>query len=490
VFVSRPLIPCGGLAAESSRATEIDLRKDRALRMNAPSTSNGLLEAIWSLLSSIRLTLVLLLSLATTSIIGTLIPQNSDPAAYLAAFGEPLFRFFSVLGLFDMYHSWWFQLLMVLLTANIVVCSADRMSSQRSILFVLRPRFQAARFRNLPDRAEFDDERPPETLRSLYESYFSRRARAVQAEADDTGFRMFGETGRWTRFGVYTVHLSVVLLLIGGLIGSIFGFDGFVTIPEGETVQQITLRNSGERLRLPFAIRCDDFDVSFYETGAPKEFRSSLSLLEEGQPVQQKDIVVNDPLRYRGISIFQSSYGSLPSNEAVLSFTSRNTGMVYTKDMKIGQQIAVPENLGTFALIELRRQAQFRGHPVGDAFIGRLTPPAGGSPEEVVLPIRFPTFDKMRRGEVVIAVDQFKERHYTGLQVNQDPGVDVVYIGFILMIVGCYVTFFMSHQQVCIEVSRRGAVTRVTVWGTANKNKAALDRRIQRLAQRLKEISP
>ena len=55
----------------------------------------------------------LLLSLAATSIIGTLIPQNSDPAAYVSVFGETLFRFFGVLGLFDMYHSWWFLLLLV-----------------------------------------------------------------------------------------------------------------------------------------------------------------------------------------------------------------------------------------------------------------------------------------------------------------------------------------------------------------------------------------
>ena len=62
--------------------------------MTAPSTSNGLLDAVWNLFASIRLTIVLLFSLAATSIIGTLIPQNSEPAAYLAAFGEPLFRFF------------------------------------------------------------------------------------------------------------------------------------------------------------------------------------------------------------------------------------------------------------------------------------------------------------------------------------------------------------------------------------------------------------
>jgi cytochrome c biogenesis protein len=201
----------------------------------------------------------------------------------------------------------------------------------------------------------------------------------------------------------------------------------------------------------------------------------------------QKDILVNDPLRYRGISIFQSSYGSLPAREAVLSFTSRSTGMVYTQEMKIGQEFILPEDLGTFFLMDLRPNTQFRGHPVGDAFIGRLTPP-NASPVEIVLPIRFPTFDRMRRGEVVIAVEEFQERHYTGLQVNKDPGVNLVYLGFVLMILGCYVTFFTSHQQVCIQVGRRGERSRIVVSGTANKNRTAVERRVQRLAAMLQEL--
>ncbi len=455
--------------------------------MTAPSSSGGFANAIWNMLASVKLTIGLLLSLAVTSIIGTLIPQNSEPAAYVSAFGENLYRFFAVLDLFDMYHSWWFQILMVLLAANIIVCSVDRLRANRKILFVRKPRFQAARFRAVPDRRGFDDKRPVAALRALYEPYVSRKARAVRVETTPQGFVMFGENGRWTRFGVYSVHLSVVLLLIGGLIGSIFGFDGFVTIPEGDSVQQITLRNNGQRLALPFAIRCDDFDVSFYETGAPKEFRSRLTLLQDGQPVLQKDIIVNDPLRYQGISIFQSSYGSLPAKEAVLSFTSRATGMVNTRDMKIGQEISMPENLGRFVLTELRHQALFRGHPVGDAFVGRLIPP-NGSEQEVILPIRFPTFDKMRRGEVVIAIDQFKQRHYTGLQVNKDPGVEVVYAGFILMILGCYVTFFRSHQQLCIEAVQTGGTTRVEVSGTTNKNRAALEHRVRKLSKALEEL--
>ncbi|MFO7709335.1 MAG: cytochrome c biogenesis protein ResB [Desulfobacterales bacterium] len=454
--------------------------------MTPSPASNGITEAIWKLFASIQLTIVLLLSLAATSVIGTLIPQNAEPAAYISAYGETLFRFFWVLGLFDMYHSWWFQVLMMMLAANVIVCSADRISAQRRILLVRRPRFEAERFRSLPEREAFEDDRPPAALQTPYTAVFARKLRAVQVEPTDAGFLIVAETGRWTRFGVYAVHFSVVLLLIGGLIGSLFGFDGFVNIREGDTVQQITLRGTGERLHLPFAIRCNDFSVSFYETGAPKEFRSSLTILENGREVLQKDIIVNDPLRYQGISIFQSSYGSVPSEEAVLSFTSQATGLIYNREARIGGDIVLPENLGTFVLRELRHNAMFRGRSVGDAFIGTLAPPEG-EPEEIILPVRFPTFDRMRRGAVVIAVDEFKERFYTGLQVNRDPGVWVVYAGFILMLLGCYVTFFMSHQQVCVEAARRGAKTRVRVAGTSNKNKPALARRMKELSRALKE---
>ena len=161
--------------------------------------------------------------------------------------------------------------------------------------------------------------------------------------------------------------------------------------------------------------------------------------------------------------------------------------MVYTRDAKVGQEIVLPEALGAFTLTEIRHDAQFRGHPVGDAFIGRLVP-ANGPAEEIVLPIRFPTFDRMRRGEVIVAVDRFKQRHYTGLQVNQDPGVDVVYAGFILMIVGCFVTFFTSHRQVCVEAVRRGSGTEVTVTGKANKNKTGVARLVGRLSESLKAL--
>jgi cytochrome c biogenesis protein len=445
------------------------------------------LSGIWDFFSSVKLTIVLLLSLAATSIVGTLIPQNEDPAAYLKAFGSYLFQLFNILDLFDMYHSWWFQLLLILLVINIVVCSIDRMSGNRRILFVKKPSFQLPRFRSIKRKEKLDDSRSPEQLKDIYQKLVTRHFRHSQIEATENGFAIFGEKGRWTRFGVYTVHFSVVLLLIGGLIGSIFGFDGFVNIAEGESTQRVQLRNSAETVTLGFEIRCEDFDVSFYDTGAPKEFRSSLTILEQGRPVLKKDIIVNDPLSYKGIRIYQSSYGTIPSNEWVLRFTSRESGKIYTQKANVGQPVEIPEKLGSFVIRDLVRSYQFKGHDVGDAMIGVLTP-VDGDPIEVALPLRFPSFDKMRKGNVQIAVVENVQRFYTGLQVNRDPGVWVVYCGFILMIIGCYITFFMSHQQICIELVGTGKKTEVLVAGTANKNKSGMQTKVNGFANKLSKI--
>ena len=456
--------------------------------MNNTVTAADPFSKIWNFFTSVKLTIVLLLSLATTSIIGTLIPQNEDPQAYFQAFGGVLYRVFNLLDLFDMYHSWWFQLLIILLTANIIVCSIDRMSSNRRILFVRNPSFNLARFRNLKQRQEFTSEGTSQQLKDVYQKFIARRFRHNQVEATENGFAIFGERGRWTRFGVYTVHLSVVLLLIGGLIGSIFGFDGFVNIAEGESSQSIRLRSKPQIMQLDFAIRCDDFDVSFYDTGAPKEFRSSLTILEQGRPVLRKDIIVNDPLRYKGISFYQSSYGQLPSNEVVLNITSNNTGKVYRYNAMMNQPLQLAENLGTFEIKEFLQSANFKGHDIGEAYIGILTPP-GGEPIQVTLPLRFPTFDKMRKGNLVIAVVGQVPRFYTGLQVAKDPGVWVVYSGFILMIIGCYITFFMSHQQICIEIADSGGKIQIIVAGTANKNKTGMQTKIDRIVEKFNQFN-
>ena len=471
---------------------------------------------LWKFFCSVQLTVFLLLSLALTSVIGTVIPQNESPDAYLHAYGAFRYQLLSALGVFDMYHSWWFQGLLMLLTVNIVVCSIDRLSRNWKLIFNRHPSVRPERFSSRVDARTFTDKRRAEDLVAVYEPLMARQFRHPQVIRSDDGAVIYGEKGRLSRLGVYIVHLSVILLLIGGLVGSFFGFEGYVNIAEGETTDTIRIRNTGQLHRLDFQIRCDDFNMELYDSGAPKEYRSSLSIIDGGETVRQKDIIVNDPLRYRGINIFQSSYGKLPPEQMppvrtpptasgpadsyTLNLTSSGSGMSYTATATVGEPVEIPEGLGKFVVMAYEAEATFRGMAVGPALKGILTP-EDGEPTEVLLPLKFANFDKMRGGEVVITVaDQpqepftpappAQERYYTGLQVTRDPGVWLVYSGFILMITGCFVTFYLSHQQVCIVVDQLRNNSRVTLAGVANRNKLAMKNTVEKIHKALTVTSP
>ena len=476
--------------------------------MRETETSGGIWDTVWGFFASVRLTIILLLSLAGTSIIGTFIPQNKQPMEYLQAFGEFGFRLLSALDFFDMYRSWWFRLLILMLVMNIVVCSIERLASLSKIIFVKTPSFKRSRFQKARHRSTFDDERRPETLKTLYLPALKRQFSYTRAEETSDGdICLYAEKWRWTRIGVYIVHLSIVVLLIGSLVGSIFGFEGFVNIPENETVDSIFLRQSGKAYQLPFSIRCDDFDVSFYDNGAPKEFRSSLTILENGQPTLQKDIIVNDPLRYRGINLFQSSYGKMapddghdhvePPEEVELRITDKASGRTMTRKAAIGETVDLPDGLGTLKIAGFQEAMQFGGQNLGPGLIlEALT--ADGKSEQILLPLHFPNFDKMRGGALVITIlgqkqrafqpEEKADRYFTGLQVTKDPGVPIVYTGFIGMIVGFMMTFFMSHQTICVELTARGGRTRVAVAGIADRNKMGMQRKTEQLTERLKSL--
>jgi cytochrome c biogenesis protein len=340
-----------------------------------------------------------------------------------------------------------------------------------------------------------------------FQAVVRKQFRYQRVETAERTTCIYAERGRWTRLGVYVVHLSIVLLIIGAMVGSFFGFEGFVNLPEGEGTDTIRLRNNPAMgLRLPFEIHCDDFNMEVYSNGAPKEFRSDLRLVKEGQTVYAKEIIVNDPIRFEGINIFQSSYGELPPDHPSqpapvdgappesfdLKMTSKRSGMTYDRKLRVGETLALPEGLGDFTLEAYLPDMEFGGQKLGPAIKGLLTPKEGET-AEVLVPLKFPNFDKMRQGDVVIAVagtmtEKFspqgpaQKRYYTGLQVTRDPGVTIVYTAFIMMILGCVITFFMSHRQLCVEIAPGGSVR---VAGVANKNPLGLERQIEQLAERL-----
>jgi len=154
---------------------------------------------IWKLFVSIRLTVVLLLSLAVTSIIGTLVPQNASAEAYFHKYGAFLYRLFDILNIFDMYHSWWFQLLLLLLICNIIACSIDRLTSTWKLIFPKEKTFKLPTFQKLKQKESFTDPRLPEELETEFTAVFTKAFGPPRVEKTDQGFSLFAEKWRWTR---------------------------------------------------------------------------------------------------------------------------------------------------------------------------------------------------------------------------------------------------------------------------------------------------
>jgi cytochrome c biogenesis protein len=186
------------------------------------------------------------------------------------------------------------------------------------------------------------------------------------------------------------------------------------------------------------------------------------------------------------------------SGEITLNFTSKDSGKKYRIKTVIGKVVDIPEGLGKFVIVEYKESAEFGGQNIGHAYMGILTP-KGKNPVNIMLPVHFPNFDRMRKGSIVISVADQKaktfnpvkksgQRYYTGLQVTNDPGVWVVYTGFVMMIIGIFITFFMFHQRVCIEIVKSGNKSKVIVTGTANKNKLGMESRVKKIARQLEKL--
>ena len=451
-------------------------------------SDSSIFKRIWRFFTAVKLTVVLLILLAATSIIGTVIPQNSSPAFYFHNYGESLYKLFSVLNVFDMYNSWWFLALLALLAVNIVVCSIDRLKAKWKIIFPQKIPFKPQRYRKLKNKTVFEANEDMELVLPAIKQVLGKKFSFVSENTTDSGAAIYAEKGRWTRIGVYVVHASILLLLIGGLIGGIMGVSGNMRLDEGEKSSVFSVSGRQQHHDLGFSIKCNSFDVSFYDTGMPEEFRSNLTIIKDGKEVLTSDILVNHPLSFEGYNIYQASYGTSEAENPVLKIESPDSGMVYTRQVEKGKLVELPEGGGTFELTGFHPNYSFRGHAIGEAFTGILKNKGDTEGKQIVLPVKFPTFDRMRRGDLVLSVQDYEKVYYTGLQVAKDPGVPYVYIGFILMIAGCFVTFFMSHQSVMAEVSRQGnPVCEVSLAGTANRNSRSMKLKIEKLATEIKE---
>ena len=445
---------------------------------------------LWAFFSSVKLALFLLFILAGTSIIGTIILQNKPNGFYVKQYGANIADLMLKLGITDMYNSWWFLSLLGIFSLNLIICSLERIPNVIRIIRKDNLSVDPERFRKMSLHAVV---RPSSNTTAAAKEqilgYLSGKSWKTTTRDTENGSIFFAQKGSWTRFGVYIVHASILIILLGAVIGSStfaikilhkpeYAFKGSIMIPETGESDCIYTFQTDKKIDLGFSVRCNSFTIEYYSNGMPRTYLSKISILENGKPVVLgdgkilHDLKVNKPLTYKGITFYQSSYQAY--SDFVVSLTNTSTGFTWQSIIPAGKELETEDGAIAFGIVHV----DTRGEAVQKMKIWFTDHQKKASifwinnNQEAVI--------QRPSGEYKLRI---KQLYATGLQVTKDPGVWWVYSGCAMMLIGLFVAFFMSHRKIWAYLYTKEGRSMVIFAGSANKNKTGFEKTFTTLAQ-------
>ena len=262
--------------------------------------------------------------------------------------------------------------------------------------------------------------------------------------------------------------------------------------PEDRMVEM----QKGRSRSLPFAIRCDGAGQENYKDGSPRKWWSKLAVVQEGQEVERKEIVVNDPLVYKGVRFYQSSYGpngkvdqlivTAAAREARAGGEAKQLALSPNEPVRIDADTTV--KLAEFIPDYVVRDGQVytRSAEIGNpaAHLVVTSEKSGQSVQYWMPPIE--GFAENEKSPFRFEAQDLKMGYFTGLQVSHEPGQWCVWSGVLLMGVGLTLVFYMSHVRFWV-VPVRNEKGQLSLWmgGTANRNRDAFESHFEELTVRV-----
>jgi len=264
---------------------------------------------LWHFLGRVRLAVTLFIALLSTAAVGTLFPQMPpqvavDPGArdqwLLLIQGRygGLTRLLYFLGLFNLFRSLWFRLPLSLLIINAAICTINRMRSTWRVVFRPKVRVSDARFQKGPLRASLVAKSPTEGVEAVQKTLLRRRYR-LSTEREGDALYIRADRNRMARLGSLITHLGLILLLISAFWIQEMGWREEVRLFPGE------VRDIGPGL---FRVRSEGLQMERYPGGQPKEYRAYLTLFDGERELEGAVVRVNEPLTWRGVSLYLKSY--------------------------------------------------------------------------------------------------------------------------------------------------------------------------------------
>lgn len=455
----------------------------------------------WQTLSSIKTGVILIILVVIFSVAGTVILQRpiTDADDLERAYSPSMLHFLDATGLTDVFHARWFLALVVLVSLSIIAASIERFP--KAWRFFTRPyKSPDEHFRRaLPTQAQIPITHEEQGLgaaeRALRHMGF-RSERIVRTNS----FSLFSERHRVSELAVYIVHASLLLILLGYfIVDARYGWKGFLVLNPGSQSDQVDVHN-GVKRTLPFSVRCDGTGEETYTDGTPKKWWSKLAVVENGRDVLHKEIVVNDPLVYKGVRFYQASWGRTAKLDQLIldaSPAKAAAGATQEISLKLNQTVALDADTSV-QLAEFipdytvqDGQVYTRSNEVENPAAHLIVSSKKSGNVNFWLP-EIPGIAENAASPYVFRPKGLKTQDYTGLQVSHEPGQWSVWAGVVLMAIGLTFVFYVAHVRFWV-VPALDSNGRLTLWvgGTANRNREAFEQKFRQLVEQIrKELKP
>lgn len=465
-------------------------------------------------LSSVRFGVSLLISLVFLAFLGMIIVQQNVIGfdVYYASLMPAEKTLYGWLGLFDIYHSWYFNFLLLVLSLNIILASIDRFPSAWS--YISRPKTDGSRawFLGQKQNAVLKIENEnTENLAEKIGQVFQNNGLTTRITGKKGKLFVFGESGRINRLGAYIVHVFLLTLFLGHFVANQTGFDADVRFMPGQVTNEIQLiqfnldKQDRFTVALPFSISCPDIEQKLID---PKggigientlDWRTRITINDPAYGETTADVSLNKPFSYRGYRFFQASAITMGSARNMsLELTPENGGEPVKVDLARNGSANLPDGTKieyeaffpdfTFANGKPDTRSDEYNNP---AAVLNVTPPSG-EPTRVFafankiadnIPVGAPKAGYKWR---MASFEKSPLAHV--LSIKYDPfGAAFIawYIGGFGLVGALGFVFFFSHKRVWAMIDEENK--EVVLSGDTNRNYQGFEDKFKKIESELDE---